>query len=144
MSPRQNERRPSGSSTRMHSPPWGTAACHFLKERGDVSVWIAVRDRRALAPRARVSAWVPCLRWDAVTTSLPPPLPEPINLAELNQVAGLVKHYENRVPRFSVQRSKNPFVFSRLEMRGSLPACYFCFTNVHSHYIISKAALAVK
>lgn len=67
-----------------------------------------------------------------MTTRLLPPIPEPINLQELNQVAMLVKHYKNRVPRFSVQRSKNPFVFRRLEMKGSLPVCYFCFTNVHS------------
>lgn len=80
----------------------------------------------------------------AVTTSLLPLIPEPINLKELNQVAVLVKHYKNRVPRFSAPRSKNPFVFCRLEMEGSLPACYFCFTNVHSYYIISETALSIE
>lgn len=50
----------------------------------------------------------------AVATSLLALLSEPINLQELNQAAVLVKHYKNRVPRFSVQRSKNTFVFCGL------------------------------
>ena len=50
----------------------------------------------------------------AVAISLLALTAEPINLQELNQAAVLVKHYKNRVPRFSVQRSKNPFVFCRL------------------------------
>lgn len=80
----------------------------------------------------------------AVATRLLPLIAEPINLQELNQVAVLVKHDKNRVPRFSIQRSKNPFVFCRLEMKGSLPVCYFCCTNTHSHSIMSKTTLLRK
>lgn len=98
----------------------------------EMSVWIAMRGQSFGPLQGSLQGCHASIEI-AVTTSLLPLIPEPINLQQMNQVAARVKHYKNRVPRFSVQRSKNPFVFCRLEMKGSRPACHFCVTNVRSY-----------
>lgn len=139
MRQRENEMRPNGSSTREHSPCPGPQ--HPATSEGGVR--LNRSEGLELLPAARVSAWVSCLEGGGSDDQPPAPAPRAHKSSGIESGCSAGKSTE-AVPRFSVQRSTDPFVFRTFEVRGSLPVCYFCFTTVHSHSIIPKTALAVK